>query len=266
MKTVLKTIVSTALPVLAIAAPSTALAKHNSDEGPYIAFDAGVVFASDSSNSGSFTSAVPATPDFAAIAIDAPLSWGTEFDTGATASGAIGYDFGNGFRAELQGFYTRYDVDGHAGVTVGGSVIDGENVSIITRNEVKPANPTLGEAIANGQGDLTSYGGFLNVFYDFDTGHNIEPYLGIGLGYVITEVDFAPSGVLIADATHDGFAYQGIAGVTAKVSNQFEIFAQYTYRDNLESVEVPLAQLPADLAIDTEQHVLTGGVRLKFSN
>lgn len=266
MKTALKTTGSSLMALLLLGVPGVAFASHDSDEGPYISFDAGVVFASTSNNSGAFTSAVPATPDFAAIAVDTPLAWDTEFDTGVTAGGAIGYDFGNGFRSELQGFYTRYNVDTHSGVSVGGTLIDGADVAVLTRGAADLANPTVGTIVADGRGNLTSYGAFLNMYYDFDIGASIEPYLGIGLGYVGTDVDYQPSGVVIADAVHDGFAYQAMAGATAKFSRRFEVFTQYTYRDNLEDVEVPLDLLPADLAIETQQHIVTGGVRFKFSN
>lgn len=247
--------------ILSISANAQA---RESDEGPYISVDIGAVFASDSGNSGEFTSAIPATPDFDAIPVETPLGWDTEFDTGVTVSGAFGYDFGNGFRSELQGFYTRYNVDTHSGVTAGGALIDAVDVAVLTRGAPDAANPTVGAVVADGRGNITSYGAFLNMYYDIDTGTILEPYIGVGLGYVGTEVDYSPSGVVIADASHDGFAYQVMAGGTVSLTRSAEIFAQYTYRDNLENVEVPLTLLPADLAIETEQSIVSGGVRFRF--
>lgn len=247
-----------------VAMPSAAYAQSNDDAGPYIAVDVGAVFANDSANSGEFTSTVPSTDDFGEIPAGTPLAWDTEFDTGVTFSGAIGYDFGNGFRAEAQGFYSEYDVDTHSGVLAGGANIDGVDVAVLTRGAPDPANPTVGAIVADGQGKITSFGAFLNAYYDIDLGGSFEPYVGAGLGFVNTDVDYSPSGVPVADASDDGFAYQLMAGGTFKLSQRAEIFAQYTYRDTFNEAEVPLDLLPADLGIETTQSIVSGGVRVKI--
>jgi opacity protein-like surface antigen len=256
-----------AFPLMAAMAamPSVAYAQSD-DEGPYIAVDVGAVFAKDSINVGEFNATVPATPDFGEIPADTPLAWDTEFDTGVTFSGAVGYDFGNGFRGEVQGFYSEYDVNTHSGVTVGDANIDSVDVAVLTRGAPAAGNPTVGAVVADGQGSISSYGAFLNAFYDIDTGSVFEPYVGVGFGYVGTDVDYSPSGVPIADAKDDGFAYQLMAGGTIKLSRSAEVFAQYTYRDMLDEVDVPLDLLPADLGIETDQSIVSGGLRFKFGN
>lgn len=256
---------SAPLVALAFLTPSVAFAQSDG-EGPYISIDVGAVFANDSANSGEFTSDVAATPDFDAIPVDTPLGWDTEFDTGVTFSGAFGHDFGNGFRGELQGFYTEYDVNTHSGVLVGGTNIDAVDVAVLTRGAPDAANPSVGAVVAAGQGGVKSYGGFLNAYYDFPTGSNFEPYVGVGLGYVVNDFDYSPSGVVIADDSADGFAYQLMAGASLAVTDKFELFAQYTYRDSLDELEVPLTLLPADLEIETEQSIVSGGLRIKFGS
>ncbi|MEM7781412.1 MAG: outer membrane beta-barrel protein [Pseudomonadota bacterium] len=255
------------LPLIAIAlaTPGAALAQSD-DAGPYIAVDIGAALPSDSSNSGATTAEIPETDDFGAIPSGTPVGWETEFDNGLSFSGAAGYDFGNGFRAEVQAFYTEYDVDTHSGVTVSGANIDAVDVAVLTRGEADDDNPTVGAVVADGQGDISSYGAFLNVFYDIETGAGIEPYIGGGIGYVETDIDYSPSGVTIADASDGGFAYQAIAGASFNLSDNAQIFAQYTYRDSLDDVEVPLTLLPADLEIETGQSIVSAGVRIKFGS
>ncbi|MGI3777488.1 MAG: OmpA family protein [Janthinobacterium lividum] len=76
-------------------------------------------------------------------------------DAGPVASGSVGYGFGNGLRAEVQGDWRSNKLD-HVGSYSAG-------------------------------GEKQQYGGFLNVLYDFDltpfgvTG--LSPYLGAGVGY-----------------------------------------------------------------------------------
>lgn len=251
-------------PVALLAVVATPALAQSDDSGPYISLDVGAVLPGDSSNTGETTATIPATDDFDAIPAGTDVAWETEFDTGYTISGAAGYDFGNGFRAEVQGFYSEYDVDTHSGVTVGGANIDAVDVAVLTRGAADAANPTVGAVVADGQGDVTSYGAFLNVFYDIETGSGFEPYIGGGLGYVNTDIDYSPSGVVIADASDDGFAYQGIAGASFNLSDSAQIFAQYTYRDRLDDTEVPLTLLPAELEVETGQSIVSAGFRIKF--
>ena len=71
-----------------------------------------------------------------------PLS----FDTGAVGVVSVGYGFGNGLRAEIEGDY-RYN------------------------------------AISSGGGsDEQKYGGMANVLYDFNLGLPVTPYIGAGVG------------------------------------------------------------------------------------
>ncbi len=243
----------------AFAVPSAALA-----EGPYVGVSGGIALPSDSQNSGEFDADVAATADFDAIPAETPLEWNTEFDNGLALSGQVGYAFQNGFRVELEGAYSEYDVSGHSGLTVGGADIDGVDVAVLTRGAADPANPTVGTVIADGQGSVTNFGLFGNVFYDIKTGGAFKPYVGAGLGYQWVDSEFTPSGVDVADEDDGGLAYQLMAGASYAVSPRAEVFGQYTYRANTEDADIDLNLVPATLGIESDQSIISAGVRFKF--
>jgi opacity protein-like surface antigen len=240
--------------------PAAASAK----EGPYIGVSGGVTLPNDSANSGAFDTAVPATPDFAAIPADTTLGWQTEFDPGYAINGQIGYAFENGFRIELDAAFSRYDIDTHRGLTVGGANIDAVDVAVLTRGAPAAGNPTVGAVIADGQGRVSNFGLFGNVFYDFDTGSDFKPFVGAGIGYQWADIRFAPSGVDVADDSDGGFAYQLMAGASLALSERAEVFGQYTWRDRTDTANVPLNLLPATLGVETGQSIVSAGVRIKL--
>ena len=245
----------------AFALPGAALAQ-----GPYVGVSGGIALPEDSSNSGEFDATVPATEDFGEIAAGTPLGWESEFDTGFAIGGQVGYAFENGFRVELEGAYSRYDVDTHTGLTVGGADIDMVDVAILTRGAPGEANPSVGDVIADGQGDVSNFALYGNVFYDIETGAGIKPYVGGGLGYQWTDVEFSPSGVDVADENDGAFGYQLMAGAGFDVTENVELFGQYTWRDSFDEADIELNLLPATLGVQTGQSLITAGVRVKFGS
>jgi OOP family OmpA-OmpF porin len=124
------------------------------------------------------------------------------FKTGYAGVASIGWGFGNGFRAEIEGNFRENEVDS----------IRGFNLAPIGRTG----------------GFQRTYGAMANVLYDFDfanfgLGQSIfQPYVGVGAGYAWTEwrnirgQSNAPGrggAVLYANDTDAQFAYQGIVGV-----------------------------------------------------
>ena len=81
--------------------------------------------------------------------------------------GSIGWGFGNGFRAEIEGNYRANEVDS----------IRGLNLAPIGKTG----------------GLQSTYGVMVNAFYDFDfanfgMGQSIfQPYVGVGVGYAWTD-------------------------------------------------------------------------------
>lgn len=249
--------------IFALAVPSLAQAQDD-DSGPYIGLSGGLVLPGDSSNSGEFDADVPATEDFDAIPAGTPLGWETEFDNGFAISGQAGYKLGNGLRVELEGSYNKYDVETHSGLTVGGADIDGVDVAVLTRGAADDANPTVGAVIADGQGQVKNFGLFTNAFYDLNRGGSFQPYVGAGVGYQWTDVEFSPSAVDVADDDDGNFAYQLMAGASFAVSESFDLYAQYTYRDAFGDADIPLNLVPATLGVESQQSIVSAGVRVKL--
>jgi len=233
-------------------------------EGPYVGVSGGISLPGDSSNSGTFDTGVPETDDFGSIPADADLAFETDFDTGYTISGQAGYAFENGFRLEVEAAYSEYNVDGHEELLVGGANIDGVDSAVLTRGPASGANPTVGDVLADGQGDVTNFGLFGNVFYDIQTGGAFKPYVGGGIGYQWVDVDFRPSDVAIGDDDDGAFAYQLMAGASYTVTDSVELFGQYTFRDTTEDADIPLTLLPATLGVESQQSLVTAGVRVRF--
>ena len=121
------------------------------------------------------------------------------FRTGWTGVASVGWGFGNGFRAEIEGNYRSNEVDSIRGFGLA--------------------------PIGQTGGWQRTYGVMANAFYDFDfanfgLGRSIfQPYVGVGLGYAWTQWRNArgnsvPGGVSInVDDTDGQFAYQAIIGV-----------------------------------------------------
>ena len=124
------------------------------------------------------------------------------FDLGYAAVLSVGWGFGNGLRAEVEGNFRSNEVDSIRG---------------------------LGLApVARTGGFQQSYGAMGNVLYDFDPGFlgigpsYVQPYIGVGAGYMWTNwrnirgVSGAPGAnglVFHADDQDGRFAYQAIAGI-----------------------------------------------------
>ncbi|MEM6908423.1 MAG: outer membrane beta-barrel protein [Pseudomonadota bacterium] len=247
------------------AMPAVAHAQDNDeDSGVYIGVSAGVSLPEDSQNSGEFDATVPATADFDEIPAGTPLGWNTEFDTGFSIAGQLGYAFGNGLRVELEGTYTETGVDTHTGLTVGGADIDAVDVAVLTRGAPDAANPTVGAVIADGQGQVSTLGIFGNVFYDIRTGSGFKPYLGAGVGYQSVDVEYIPSEVLVGDDSDGVFAYQLMAGASFELTDSAEIFGQYTYRAGFDDADIELDLLPATLGVENAQSIISAGVRFKL--
>jgi len=122
------------------------------------------------------------------------------FHVGWTGVVSLGWGFGNGFRAEVEGNYRQNEVDS----------IRGFGLAPIGRTG----------------GFQRTYGVMGNVFYDFDfanfgLGRSIfQPYVGIGAGYAWTDFHnirgrSVNTGLVLHsdDRGQGAFAYQAIAGV-----------------------------------------------------
>ena len=134
---------------------------------------------------------------------------------------SLGWGFGNGLRAEIEGNYRTNDIDDVSGF--GGT--------------------------SGASGSALSYGVMANIFYDFDLasfgintgGINIQPYIGGGIGYIWREFDDVRVDVLggrVRTSDTDGrFAYQAILGVGFPLHQYvpgLTLTAEYRFMGTLE--------------------------------
>ncbi len=128
-------------------------------------------------------------------AIGRPYANFWSFSPGFSGEVSVGYGFGNGLRAELEGDFLSNGVDRYFPTG--------------TPNEA--------------HGTEHKYGGMVNVLYDLSIGLPVVPYAGLGVGaQAVQQDDFgqAPVGFVfpgIRPATHPSqtvgaFAYQAIVG------------------------------------------------------
>lgn len=247
----------------AIAIPSEANAQQF-----YGSLSAGLNIQKDSNNHGQLTSTFvtgngsPAVPTGTSLPSGTSLGWRTKFDNGPAFSGEVGARFGGGFRAGVEITYTKARVKTHRGVTVGGTNIDAVDAAVLTGSPTK-LNATVGQVVDSSNGSIKNLGIFGNVYFDVPTGSPISPYVGAGIGLSDVKVRYQPSAVNIVDDSKTKFAYQLMAGVSAKVSPQVELFGQYTYRATGDA-KVRVNLVPAQLSVENKQSLITAGVRISF--
>lgn len=257
-----KTIIPVSSICLLLALPITAAAGDW-----YVGGSLGYNMQSDSSNSGdtgafNTGNGSPALPFGSSVPSGTNYGWDTEFDGGMALSAETGLMYDSGFRSSIEFTYSNADVDSHSDVTVGGTNIDGVDAAVLTGSPNK-LGASVGQVVADAKGDISSYGVFANLYYDFNKNGLIEPYLGAGIGFMSVDVDYSPSNVGIIDDGDNVFAYQLKAGATYNVSSNVGIYGEYAYRAS-EDVEVSNDLFPGSLEIENEQHIFSVGLRYKF--
>jgi OOP family OmpA-OmpF porin len=147
-----------------------------------------------------------------------------KYNLGYGGALAVGYGFGNGLRAELEGSYRYNEVDSISGFGGGGS---------------------FGQI----RGSQRTYGMMANVLYEFDVSPRFRPYLGAGVGWMWTEWHAVRGTNSIArigsDDTDSSFAYQLIAGFAVPISQRWALTLDYRF---LQVVDPELDGLAARVA------------------
>jgi outer membrane protein OmpA-like peptidoglycan-associated protein len=169
-------------------------------------------------------------------------------DAGWVGVGSIGWGFGNGLRAEIEGNYRHNDVDAITGAGIPGSAVS--------------------------RGYAKSYGVMANALFDFNLGLPVTPYLGAGAGYVWSEFDNVGGRVggasAVFDDTDGRFAYQGIAGVSLALASGLALTAEYRFLGTLEashsgSATVGGVTSPLSADSDNYNHSVLVGLRYAFN-
>jgi opacity protein-like surface antigen len=128
----------------------------------------------------------------------------TEFDLSAGVSGAIGYDFADQFRAEIQYSYM----------------------------DIQMSDLTAGAGTFNPSGTASTQTLMINAYYDFPFTVQLEPYVGAGVGIAFHQANLNSVNGLPTGLSRDNdttLAYQAMAGVGYKVSPNMTLSAGARY-------------------------------------
>ena len=116
---------------------------------------------------------------------------------GLAGLGSVGWGFGNGFRAEIEGNYRNQNM-GSTGFALSG-------------------------------GKQTTYGVMVNGLYDFNIGAGVYPYLGAGIGYETSALR-GTSGTTVLGGSKGALGVQGIAGLAVPVPSVAGLSVTAEYR------------------------------------
>ena len=141
--------------------------------------------------------------DLSAGGIGVPFEAKVVMKNGYTGEASLGYGFGNGFRAEVEGDYIHDNAD-----------------------KVKAG----GYGYAAG-GHEARYGAFGNVLYDFNVGlPYLYPYVGAGVGWQEDRLNDISAAGAFVNKTKSVLAYQAIAGVAVPIAYVPGLSATLEYR------------------------------------
>jgi outer membrane protein OmpA-like peptidoglycan-associated protein len=184
----------------------------------------------------------------------------SQFDVGYIGLMSLGWGFGNGVRAEIEGNFRTNELDKLRG---------------------------SGAPFGNIRGSQRSYGAMANAFYDLDFANFglgtsiVQPYIGLGAGYVWDEyrkvnATGLPSGQrLNINDTAGRFAYQGIVGAALPLT-QFgvrglSLTAEYRFLGTLDQRLNATAFGPTGIAshgkleMENLNHSVLIGLRYAFN-
>lgn len=173
-----------------------------------------------------------------------------DFNLGYGGAIAVGYGFGNGLRAELEGSFRYNEVDGMSGFG--------------------------GGSFGQFRGSQRTYGVMANLLYEFAVSPHFRPYLGAGAGYMWTEWHAVRGTNSIArigsDDTDSNFAYQLIAGFAVPLNERWALTLDYRFMQVIDPeldgqaarVAQPTAVSRGKFSSDSFNHSILLGVRYSF--
>ena len=178
-----------AAPMALLAAPTAANAQAQPVSGLYIGAGVGVNFMQDENVKGGLS----VLPNGASV-----TGRSLSFDPGFVGLGSIGWGFGNGLRAELEGNYRNNSVDKFTSNNIGGF------------------------SASHSGGTEQKYGVMVNALYDFTMVPYVQPYVGVGVGYQWADWQSVRAFDNFGDQstfnkTQGSFAAQAILGVAVPI-------------------------------------------------
>ncbi|KUJ83866.1 hypothetical protein AVO43_08575 [Microbulbifer sp. ZGT114] len=238
-----------------------------SAEGIYVSGNIGYSNMDDTDTSGSFSSEFvtgPGTTIPAGVALPAGtnVGWDTKVDSGTTFSLALGYQIDQ-FRLEAEYASAQNDVESHDSVSAAGIDLTGEDAGVLVSGAPANLGVSVGDLVAAGEGEFDSSYLFANVYYDFDLGTALTPYIGAGIGNASIDVDYSPSGVTIINDDDSVFAYQLMGGATYEMSEQLSLFGGLRWRQT-DDIQVNADLFDAEFEVQMDSLVAEIGTRWQF--
>jgi len=196
-----------------------------------------------------------------------------EADSGFVVGGAWGLTFEGNLRAEFEAAYRSYDIGSHhqlggmqshhsrtyltlsvvgyvfydappivctgsgpCGTTATSSAFTSGDPFVLYGYKTGGTGPTTITGTAHSSGDLTAFSLMANVWYDFDLGTPVVPFIGAGIGTAKLDLSYDarvtfPSTTTSThgDASDWVFAWQLGAGLGYELGNGMTLSAQYRY-------------------------------------
>ncbi len=200
--------------VMGVAMAASAQAQDVAEDGFYVRVGAGANFVSDLEQGftnnllGPVAPAVcPCRPPIIAQSIDA--------ETGFLASAAIGFDYADGFRTELEYRYAT------------------SPISIITPTpDPTSLAPDPPLPPVSSEEDLNAHFVFANFYYDWRNSSAITPFIGAGVGGAFVQAVSSAGGSFASTNSRENdvaLAYQGRAGISWALREGFSADLEYVY-------------------------------------
>lgn len=164
-----------------------------------------------------------------------------EFGQGMGLLGAVGYDFGNGFRVELEL-----------------SQFHGETGDLNYPDAIAPFD------VEETDGDFRLTSGMINGWYTFGEG-SVRPFVGAGLGMMHASIDteFTLLNNNGISDTASAMAYMVGVGAEIPMSDTMSIIASYRYL-TADGFEMTCNEGTDIELADFDSHVLTVGAMFRF--
>ena len=229
----------------------------------------GLNFAGDESFDGRITtSSGTKGPTAYAYVFDGSVDFDT--DLGYVFGGAIAYDLGNGFVVDLEVAYRRNKLD-----IAGAGLFGVQLTKIATPTKTTFYSYGTTASLMGTDGHVSAVSLMANAWYEFDTGTELTPFIGAGVGIAWVDihdlVEFrAVSGTYAYTFTNglhgddSGFAWQVGAGVAWEFDEDKAMTLEYRYFNGPEVKNIRVHDVEHDLDYDYASHSVMVGFKVGF--
>lgn len=117
-------------------------------------------------------------------------------------------------------------------------------------------------------GDIHAWSAMLNLFYDFNRGSRVNPYIGVGVGGVrlnMNGADSAPPPVFSFDDEDTVLGYQAMIGLGIGITEQLTLDVGYRALWAPEVEFISNQPAPVTREADYEHQAITVGLRWQFA-